>query len=275
MRIGLVGMVNRIEPDPDEAPLLRSLHDHGHEAAVIAWDDADSDLSHYDRCVLRATWNYYRDPDHFIQWLRKAATVTEVWHEPDIVSANIHKRYLLELAERGVPIVPTTLVPAGSHETTEILKSCEWPEVVIKPAIGAGSWETHRARCDSSTTEQLLANAIATRDTLIQPFLTEVANGAEVNVIVIDGMITHAVRKAPRWHDGTEAVTAAPLEPRHREFAASVLSAVDHNLRYARIDMVEMRDGTLRLSELELIEPSLFFDHSPVALDRFVTMLTS
>ena len=38
---------------------------------------------------------------------------------------------------------------------------------------------------------------------------------------------------------------------------------------YARIDMIPGPDGEPRIMELELIEPSLFFDHSPESLDRF------
>jgi hypothetical protein len=37
--------------------------------------------------------------------------------------------------------------------------------------------------------------------------------------------------------------------------------------------MVRDGDGTLRLMELELIEPSLFFQQSKPALERFVSAL--
>ena len=39
---------------------------------------------------------------------------------------------------------------------------------------------------------------------------------------------------------------------------------------YARVDLARDDDGTLRLMELEVIEPSLFLRQSPLALDRLV-----
>jgi hypothetical protein len=39
--------------------------------------------------------------------------------------------------------------------------------------------------------------------------------------------------------------------------------------------MVRDADGVLRIMELELIEPSLFFQQSPAALARFVAAIRS
>ena len=44
-------------------------------------------------------------------------------------------------------------------------------------------------------------------------------------------------------------------------------------LLYARIDMVRDAENRPMLSEVELIEPSLFFRESPRALERFVAAI--
>ena len=51
------------------------------------------------------------------------------------------------------------------------------------------------------------------------------------------------------------------------------IDAVDGEVLYARVDMVPGPDGDPRIMELELIEPSLFLDHSATALERFVAAI--
>jgi hypothetical protein len=48
-------------------------------------------------------------------------------------------------------------------------------------------------------------------------------------------------------------------------------------LLYARVDVIEDAglEGGLRLMELELIEPSLFFAQHPSTLDRFVQAIVA
>jgi hypothetical protein len=40
-------------------------------------------------------------------------------------------------------------------------------------------------------------------------------------------------------------------------------------LLYARVDLIRAADGSPRVLELELTEPSLFFDHAPGTATRF------
>jgi hypothetical protein len=53
------------------------------------------------------------------------------------------------------------------------------------------------------------------------------------------------------------------------EVAAAVFAALDETPVYARVDLIRHLDGTLRVMELEAIEPDLFFEHSPQAGARF------
>jgi hypothetical protein len=56
-----------------------------------------------------------------------------------------------------------------------------------------------------------------------------------------------------------------------RQIADQALAVVDDDLLYARIDVVNHPDGHFVVSELELLEPSLFLLQHPDALDRLVT----
>lgn len=286
-RVALVRMDVLSEPDPDEAPLLGALRDAGIDARSIVWTraaDPEHDPANYDACILRATWDYYKRPAEFVRWLQRAATVTRLFNSPRDVLWNMHKSYMLELEARGVPIVPTLLVRQGEIEDSKkaesTLAQTGWSSFIIKPAVSAGSWMTTRHEEMVGAAETLVSLA-RERDTLVQPVIPEFAEppvrapsgaewGGEVCVVWIDGQITHAVRKRPRYAGEDESVSAADVTDAHRALAGRAIDASGARPMYARIDMVERRDGSLLLSELELIEPSLFFDYSEAALKQMV-----
>lgn len=273
-RIALVGMAQLPEPDPDEAPLLGALREAGFDAQVLHWDsdDAAHDPAAFDVCVLRATWDYHRRPQRFEAWLRRAASVSILRNPLATVLWNMHKRYLLQLERVGLPIIPTVLLERGSRRTVaDIAGANDWREIVIKPAVSAASWQTKRfAPDETESAERFLREQTAARDTLIQPYLAEVEGGGEVSIVWIDGQVTHAIRKTPRFDGGDERVQPCSVESRHITFAHRAMQAAGQDASYARVDVVERADGSIVLSELELIEPSLHFHHSPPALCRFV-----
>ena len=286
-RVGLVRMDVLSEPDPDEAPLLRALRDAGIDARTIVWTRAsepEHDPANYHACILRATWDYYKRPAEFVRWIQRAATVTHLVNSPHDVLWNMHKSYILELQARGVPVVPTALVRQGEIQdlrgAESALARTGWPSFIIKPAVSAGSWMTTRHEEVIGAAETLVSRT-RERDMLVQPIIPEFAEppkrapsggewGGEVCVVSINSRITHAVRKRPRYAGEDESVSAADVTDAHRALARSALDASATRPMYARIDMVERRDGSLLLSELELIEPSLFFDYSDAALEQMV-----
>jgi hypothetical protein len=94
----------------------------------------------------------------------------------------------------------------------------------------------------------------------------------------IAGEHLHCVRKQPRYSGEEERVSGA-LEPGPEERAlfqralAALPTAVREDLLYARLDLVPGPDGAPLVSELELIEPSLFLVQHPPALARLVAAL--
>ena len=263
LRIALVNCAVLPEPDPDEAPLLAALRELGHDARTMAWDDPAQDPAAFDACVLRACWNYYRHLPAFTAWLDRAEASARMVNPLPIVRWNLHKRYLLEIEAAGVPIVPTAFVDRGAHaDLAAIAHERGWDEVVVKPAESAGSWQTRRfAHAEFGEGSAFLAEITAERDAMVQRFEPAVATIGETSLVWIDGELTHAVEKRPRFAGQDESVLARPaIEPAQRALAEAVLSAVPGRPTYARIDLFPDGDGGWMLSELELIEPSLFFE---------------
>ena len=251
------------EPDPDERPLVAAFARQGAHAEGVPWRDA-GDLSGYDAVVVRATWDYHLHAEAFAQMLRRADAQSVLVNPLRVCLGNLHKGYLLKLPWRGVPIVPTVLADIG--ESLDVT-SLQWEEIVIKPAVSCGSWQTRRLRADDPEAQRFYDELVATRDVLVQPAMEAFADPGERSLIWIDGQVTHAVRKLPRFAGEDERSSPHdPITQAEREFADLVVSTLREPPLFARVDVIDGEDG-LVLSELEALEPSLFFRFSEAAAD--------
>src|SRR6185437_7276254 len=143
------------------------------------------------------------------------------WNPVDVLVANTNKRYLEELLGRGVPVVPTVFLGPGDPLRWEGLP---WRRVVVKPAVGAGSLGVRLF--DAGDPEAAVhASALGARgDVLVQPYLASVNDHGERSLVWIDGELTHAVRKSPRFAGQSEAVTGPfPIADDERALALAAL----------------------------------------------------
>jgi hypothetical protein len=277
-------------PDEDDAPLRAALAAAGVAAATRAWDDPAVEWGAARACVIRSTWNYARHHQAFLDWAERCAAATTLCNPLPVVRWNSHKAYLTELALAGLPVVPTRVVhraqPAGDGTDLAAL-AAGWQQVVIKPAVSAGSFRTLRVgRADFARGQAHLDLVRADGDALVQPYLPSVEGYGERALVWIDGALTHAVRKTARF-DGdpqrvSHAVTVAPDEaalaerilahlPQPGEAGSGPAAAAP--LLYARVDLARDADGRPCLMELELIEPSLFLTRSPAAMARMAAAI--
>jgi hypothetical protein len=278
MRVAIATCKTPPEPDTDEALLLASLRSAGLDATVHAWDDerAQGAFREQDLVVLRSTWNYYEHVDAFVAWVAEVGSTTTILNPPSVVAWNARKTYLVELAARGVDIVPTEFVERGaSRAVADIFAARGWDEVVIKPVVSAGSFRTERfSRGSLAAAQSFLDGLVVDRGAMVQRWMPSVETYGERSLVWIDGEITHAIRKTPRFAGGVEQVSGdIEVAEDERAFAVRALAPFASELLYARVDMVRDGEGVLRIMELELIEPSLFFRQSTLALTRFVAAI--
>ncbi|HEU0029340.1 MAG TPA: hypothetical protein VFQ53_01820 [Kofleriaceae bacterium] len=259
------------EVDVDEAPLAEALARGGFEAELLAWDDPSIDWDAPAPTILRSTWNYSLDVARFAAWIDRVAAAGPLFNPREVVHDNLYKRYLLALAARGVPVVPTLLVERG--ETRALDELAIGARIVIKPEVGAGSRDTRVFAAGDAGAVAHLARVTAHGAALVQPYLDSVDDYGERSLVHIDGELSHAIRKAPRFSGDSESVTGPfPIADDERAVAAAALAPYP-DLLYARVDLARDADGQPRVMELELVEPSLFFTRSPDAADRYVAGL--
>jgi hypothetical protein len=256
---------------PDDQLVARALERRGVSVRAAVWTDPHVDWSASPLTVLRATWDYPQRFAEFQAWLARTEEVTTLVNDAATVRWNAHKRYLAELSERGVTIVPTLVVRADEAiDLTAATRARGWNDVVLKPCVGGSSYGTLRVRGDAIGDVGAVHLRWLQRsgDVLVQRYLTEVETAGERAHIVIDGVWSHAVRKVP-FNDATETsgeVLHAP-SPEERAFVDGVLATLAAPPPYARVDVVPTAAG-LVLMELELIEPSLYFELAPGSADR-------
>ena len=127
-RIVLAGCPALPDGDGDDAGLVAALRKRGLHARWLSWDDPET--LDADVVILRAAWDYIDRLDEFLAWTRR---VRNLLNAPKVVAWNTDKRYLADLAKAGVPTVPSRFFAPG--ERVRLPDG----EVVVKPAVGAGS----------------------------------------------------------------------------------------------------------------------------------------
>lgn len=260
------------QPDPDEARLVAALGGLGAEVRVLSWDDDAVDWSWADVVVIRSTWNYVTRRDDFVAWAERVGRTTRLHNPAAIIRENTDKIYLSRLSEQGIPVVPTLWLDRGSDAGDAIAetRSRAFCDVVIKPRISAGSFQTQRFIVSdagsAAAAEAFLAEQLSQRAMMVQPYQARVDDTGERAIVVIDGEPMFATRKSPRFASGPLEVSAAlAIEPDELALAERILSGFQR-LLYARVDLVRGEDGAPRLMELELTEPYLMLDRHPPAL---------
>ena len=226
-RIALAGCPQQVAGDGDDAGLVAALRHRGLHARWLSWDVEEAGSA--DLVILRATRDYAVRLDEFLAWTRG---VKNLLNPPRVVAWNADRRYLEDLADRGVPTMPGHAYAPG-----ERVRLPRAGQVFISPTVGTGS-----RRCVGREAAACAAELHAAgRSVLVQAG----GSAAETVLIFIGGQQSHAFPPEPDfeiWDVGTAALTAA---------AAQVGIDVGE-LLYARAHLVGDR-----LLELQLVDPSL------------------
>ena len=277
MEVAFVTCAKLPEMHTDDRLAADVLRDRGVSVASAVWDDPAVDWSRYAGVVIRSTWDYHHQQDQYAHWLRRcSASGVKLWNPPGAVLANMNKRYLSDLAHRGVEVVPTEYLDIRhGHDLRGTLNRRGWDEAVVKPAVSAsayGTWRTSLATADQD--QQAFEEESSRHEVLVQPHIEEIATCGEWSLVFFAGRYSHAAIKRPAAGDfrvqeelGGSAAAARP--PDHLiDAARHILSLSPSPLLYARVDGVE-RTGRFMLMELEINEPYLFIGMSAEAAVRF------
>jgi glutathione synthase/RimK-type ligase-like ATP-grasp enzyme len=241
-----------------------ALESAGASVEPVAWTEAD-DLARFDLVLPLVAWGYHLDYPRWLDFLERAERAKmPLINPPALLRWNSDKGYLAELADRGVATVPTLAVESCCDADLEEARrrfGSDW--LVIKPPVSASATGTHRLGPGDDVPADSLRKPM-----IVQPLIEEIARSGEFSLMLFDGEFSHSVVKRPKAGDfrvqpHLGGVTLPSMPPAGGiELAKEALAAAPARATYARVDLVPDDEGTLRIMELELIEPALFLDHS-------------
>lgn len=270
------------ELEPDSRLLAPALAERAIEWRPVVWSAPAVDWSGFDAIVVRSPWDYFLRAAEWAAWLDTvAAAATPMLNPVEVIRWNSHKSYLQQLAQAGVPVVDTVMTRGSAPvDLSDLMAGAGWDDAVVKPAIDGGAARLFRVS-DVPDPQARFDVLVAGGDVLVQPFLTSIVDQGELSLVYFGGELSHTVRKQakpgdirvqPTW--GGSYVLEGPTSEAI-QVAARVFDAVDADLLYARVDLVRADDGTLRLIELEAIEPLLFLELDERAPERFADALAA
>ncbi|GJL93683.1 MAG: hypothetical protein DHS20C05_00880 [Hyphococcus sp.] len=278
-----------------DALVASALGQQGVSVSAVPWNGPQGAFAKADLIVMRSPWDYPSASQAFASWMEglkglkgRAGLAVKVVNSPSLMRWNLSKRYLLELAEAGAPLGPIRQTEPRADDIAEAMDLLGVTQAVVKPLMGAtGSGLSLVKRDDRARLEQAAQKLAMTG--LIQPLIPEITSLGETSMIFIDGEFTHAVVKRPKSgeilcqeeHGGTTQRSDPPDWALAE--ARAILSMLPEAPVYARVDAVIFNGASegrkMRLMEVELIEPELFFNYarsSPNTLgaaDRFAAAL--
>lgn len=248
-----------------------ALEELGLKTLRLAWDDMFFDWSTTKSVLFRTTWDYFDRFDEFSKWLETVSKQTTLLNSEALIRWNIDKHYLLDLQQKGVHIAESHFIEQGSKVTLKQLHDIlAWEETVLKPCVSGAARHTYKLNPENfHEYETIFQELIANEAMMLQPFQFNIVTKGEISMMVFNGEFTHAILKKAKAGDfrvqDDFGGSIHHYKPTENEiiFAQECVNACKELPIYARVDIFEDNLGHIALSELELIEPELWFRTNP------------
>ena len=240
------------------------------------WNDSIFDWETTRSILFRSTWDYFDKFELFKKWFNKTKNKCLMINSTETIEWNIDKHYLLDLQEHQIPIPNSEFIKRGSSiDLLLLMQKKNWNEIVVKPTISGAAKNTYRLKEEEIIQfGPIWEKLIYKEDFIVQEFQNNVISEGEVAMIVIGGKFTHAVLKKAKEGDfrvqddfGGSIAIYNPSEEivKLAEKCTRILTPIPS---YARVDIIWDNLMELAVSELELIEPELWFRLNPNAAKK-------
>lgn len=264
--------------------LIEPLNKLGWSVEKVSWRKVNVNWNEFNAVIVRSTWDYQTDHLKFLKVLEEIdRSNAHLENSLPVMKWNMNKSYLKDLEHKGVLIPHTawekSFNPEGAFSYFEILNT---EEIIIKPNISGNADDTFRIkRAEIMQYIPHLEIIFQNRDFMIQPFMKNIIEEGEYSLFYFGGEYSHAILKKPKEKDfrvqeehGGILKSVKPSD-HQLETAKFILDKIEPLPLYARIDLVRTEDNRFALMELELIEPSLYFNMDKESPDRFANAFNS
>lgn len=253
--------------------VVQALKKHDLNALRLAWDTPNFDWRTTKSIIFRTTWDYFNRFEEFSKWLTQVTQQTTLFNSEKIIRWNIDKHYLNDLNKMGVHIAETFFIEKQSTQTLKSLhQQLGYTETVLKPCISGAARHTYKLSLDTlEEHEAIFKELIEKESMMLQPFQHNIVKQGEISMMVFNGEFTHGILKKAKADNfrvqDDFGGSVHDYQPTKEEivFAEHAVKACPELPIYARVDIFIDNNNQIALSELELIEPELWFRHHPEA----------
>jgi glutathione synthase/RimK-type ligase-like ATP-grasp enzyme len=231
------------------------------------WNDTNFNWSSTKSAIFRSTWDYFDQFSNFRNWLELVKEQCYLINPYEQINWNLDKHYLLDLQKLDLPIVESVFVSKKTQLNLEtISKSKNWKDIVIKPTIsGAARHTYHLKNHEIKKFQDKWLSLTNNEDFLVQEFQKNILSTGEIAVMIFGGEYSHSVLKKAKKGDfrvqddfgGSVEKIIPSLEI--IELAEKTVKSLKTMPLYARVDIIFDNGSNPVISELELIEPELWF----------------
>ncbi len=251
----------------EDGLVMEALNALGLQTKKVAWSDPSFNWSQTRVALFRTTWDYAEKFTEFSDWLMQVSMKTKLVNDYETVIWNLDKHYMEDLQNAGVNIVETYFIEPGDERSLQdIHAELGWENTVLKPSISAAAKDTFKITMENRPgLEKLYKELIKDESMMLQPFQNSVIERGEISLMLIGGTYTHAVLKVAKPGDfrvqDDFGGTVEDYKPNQAEIdlAVAAVAACEIKPLYARVDIVNDNNGNPAVSELELVEPEMWF----------------
>ncbi|WNC73666.1 hypothetical protein RGQ13_06650 [Thalassotalea psychrophila] len=252
----------------------------GWKTQLVSWKQEQINWNEFDVVLIRTPWDYQEDAPRFLQVLNDIEASSAILENNiDIVRWNINKKYLQELQQKQVTIVPTIWQETFNFNdvASYFTKFCT-DQIVIKPCVSANADNTFwLTKTNVASHKEQLEIAFTNRDFMAQPFMQSVIEEGEFSCFYFDGKYSHCILKTPKENDfrvqeefGSRLQLVEP-EAKLIMQAEHAIAQLSTTPMYARVDFVR-HGNEFAMMEAELIEPSLYFNMDEKSVPLFAKL---
>ena len=231
------------------------------------WNDTNFNWSSTKSAIFRSTWDYFDQFSNFRNWLDIVRDQCYLINPYGQINWNLDKHYLLDLQKLDLPIVESIFVSKKTQLNLEtISKSKNWKDIVIKPTISGAARHTYHLKNDEIKKFQDKWVSLTNNENfMVQEFQKNILSSGEIAVMLFGGEYSHSVlKKAKKGDFRVQDDFGGSVEKINPsldiiKLAEKTIKSLKTMPLYARVDIIFDNGNKPVISELELIEPELWF----------------
>jgi glutathione synthase/RimK-type ligase-like ATP-grasp enzyme len=259
----------------EDSLIQKSMEKLGLKVFRTSWSNPNFDWTTTKAAFFSTTWDYFERFEEFSKWFEKVKNETLLINSHQTIKWNLDKHYLKDLEKAGINIPETLFAEIKSNiSLNDFFFSSGWENAVLKPIVSGAARHTYRINKRNIVKyKNLFSELLKSEGMMLQEFQENILTKGEVAYMFMGDKFTHAILKKAKpgefrvQDDFGGTIELYDASEEEIEFAKKTLQNCGHKTVYARVDVIYDNNNKLAVSELELIEPELWFRFNNSAAD--------